>query len=35
MRSTFRKAAVWGGAVVASALVVGAVAATPFGIRTP
>lgn len=32
MRSTFRKAAVWGGAVVASALVVGAVAATPFGI---
>lgn len=32
MRSTFRKAAVWGGAVVASALVVGAVAATPFSI---
>ena len=32
MRNTFRKATVWGGAVVASALVVGAVAATPFGI---
>ena len=32
MKSALRKTAVWGGAIVASALVVGAVAATPFGI---